>query len=189
MSAEVILGSSLWRLVAWLPGIILKRIFKADILAHLTVVEVRSRNEAARVFCGEMPNVRISVEIRNRSPFEIELDRLTALVTINSTICTITYLNRVTIRPHTDMDLNLYGDMTAPQAFQLLGLLKQEKLTGNPTHRKGALSINADFNCRIGNFRVRDRYLDGIDYQITNPQLAPITDIENRLRAIEEKVK
>lgn len=189
MSAEAFLSSSLWRLISWLPGIFLRFIFSADVLAKLTKLEIKSRNEAITVYCGEMPYVRIWLEIRNRSPFAIELDRLTAYVTINATICTILYLDRTTIHPSSDMEIEIRGDMTAPQAYQLLSLIKRENLPGNPAYRNGSLSINADFNCRISNFSIRNRVLDGINYRVSNPHLAPITDIENRLKAIEVKLE
>lgn len=65
----------IWKLLKWLPKIVLRRIFTKRRLADLVYIDVKPRGESVRVNINETPSYDIWFQIINLTPFEIELDR------------------------------------------------------------------------------------------------------------------
>lgn len=73
---ESVLSSVVWRFLGWLPPFLLKRIFSPEWLKNNIYIDIRPRNTSVEIQQPDNPSIRIFLELRNNTHFDIVIDRL-----------------------------------------------------------------------------------------------------------------
>lgn len=157
---ESILTSWLWKLVAWLPGVLLGLVFTPSRLSKLVEIDLRPRHDPVRLNFGEIPYATISLQVTNRSPFTLELDRLHLKFQYGMGLANLYYLERTKIRSGMTADIFVQNELS--EAFAISG---SRQPVGN-VHC--TLEAKAEFNSRITSFGVRTGQLQGIRPEVAN---------------------
>lgn len=145
MYEGVALGG-LWKLMGWLPGYLLRRFFTKEDLRARIRLDVRNRPYALQLNGGDMSEATIWVEIRNAGYFTVELDRLTATLSIGHSF-EFYSLDRVTLLPDATHEIYLHGPLT-PGAIALY------KLNRNNSNIC-SIQLRAEFNSKVHNFSAK----------------------------------
>ncbi len=67
MTADTLLSHPLWRLVGWLPKLLLKRIFNPRRMSGLVSIDVRARGDQLEFDCGVIPSATLWLTVTSRS--------------------------------------------------------------------------------------------------------------------------
>src|ERR1039458_5109318 len=104
--------SALWKLVSWLPGIVLRRFVSKESLISKTRIDVRPRHDPVQINGGEMSEATVWLQIYNNGYFQIKLDRLTAELSLAGAITQLIFLDRIPILPGATQDVLLRGTIS-----------------------------------------------------------------------------
>ncbi len=157
---EGVAYSALWKLMSWLPGFILRRWISKEWLAERTHIDVRARPTGVQINGGEIPRAYIWLTIHNTGYFPIQLDRLTAELTLAGAAVELYHLNRITIPA--EKSYNFYMTGSVPQ-----GLISH--FARNIKHSDTvSVSVQAEFNSDIHEFSVNTGSMGGIKPDTTN---------------------
>ncbi|MHB8729919.1 MAG: hypothetical protein ACYC9K_12930 [Sulfuricaulis sp.] len=156
---ESILTSWLWKLLAWLPGFLLGLVFTPSRYAKLIKIDLRPRHDPVTLNFGEIPYVTIYLQVTNRSPFTVELDRLHLELTYGSGLANLYYLERTKIKSGSTTDFFVRNELS--DAFAVNGSKHIE-------NNRCTLDVKAEFNSRISSFGVRTGQLEGINPRVVN---------------------
>lgn len=160
---ESILSSFIWKAFNWLPGILLRRLFNEHWLKSKIYMDIKPRGIPVEIIQPDNPRVRIQLEIRNDSHFDIVMDRLMIKFMYGIEMAHLTHFKRELIKSGGTLNLSIQGNIDANQ-FKSLAYYYKEK------SRYCALDILSEFNSKIRNFNI-ERTLDGITPTIMNAQL------------------
>jgi len=150
---ESILTNWLWKLVAWLPGFALRVVFTPSQLSKLIKIDLRPRHDPVTLNFGEIPYATIYLQITNRSPFTVELDRLHLELVYGSGLANLYYLERTKMKSGSTTDIFVRNELS--DAFAISGSRHTE-------NNRCSLEVKAEFNSRIASFGVRTGQLEGI---------------------------
>lgn len=145
--------SALWKLMSWLPGIVLRRFISKESLVSKTRIDVRPRHDPVQLRGGEIPEATVWLQVSNNGYFQIELDRLTAELSLAGAIIQLFSLDRIPILPGATQEVLLRGAL-APGHIAHFAL--------NRNNGNSSLQVRAEFNSNIHNFSVRTDHLSGI---------------------------
>jgi len=154
-----IITSSIWKLFGWLPGFILKRIYPPRRFSELIVIDVRPRHDPVQLNFGEIPHVDVWLQITNRSPFQVELDRVHVVVHYGVGTTDLYNLERVKFGSNTSQDIYVRGFLT--DSYAISG-------SNQPDDVECSILVSAEFNSRITNFGKRTGELRGIKPRVIN---------------------
>ena len=138
--------------MAWLPGFILGLVFTPTRLSELIEIDLRPRHDPVTLNFVEIPNATISLQITNRSPFTLELDRLHLELLYEMGLANIYYLERTKLKSGAKREIFVRSELS--EAFANSG-------SKSIQNARCALDISAEFNSRITSFGMRTR-LEGI---------------------------
>ncbi len=157
---EGVAYSALWRLMGWLPGFLLRWWFSKDALKARVRIDVRNRPHAVQVNGGEVSEAMVWIAIQNAGYFPIELDRLTAVLSLAGVTVECYHLDRLVIAPDANCELYVRAPLTP-------GVVAHYKLNRN---NEGTVnvSVRAEFNSKIHNFSVNTGYLSGVAVRAIN---------------------
>ena len=156
---ETVLTSWLWKLVVWLPGFVLGLLFTPTGLSKLIEIDLRPRHDPVTLNFGESPYATIYLQITNRSPFTLELDRLHLELNYEMGFANLYYLERTKIKSGSTVDIFVRGELS--DAFANTGSRHTE-------NGRCTLDIKAEFNSRIASFGKRTGRLEGIRPAVQN---------------------
>jgi hypothetical protein len=145
MYEGVALGG-LWKLMGWLPGYLLRKFFSKEDLKSRIRIDLRNRPYALQLNGGDISEAAIWVEIRNAGYFTVELDRLTATLSIGHSYDFYS-LDRVTLIPDAAHEVCLRGPLTS-------GAIALYKLNRNNSNIC-CIQLRAEFNSKIHNFAAK----------------------------------
>ncbi|CAG4883723.1 conserved protein of unknown function [Georgfuchsia toluolica] len=157
---EGVVISSVWRLLGWLPGFLLRRKFSTGWLREHTNIDVRARHDPITIYGGELPHIDICLTLTNNGHFEIELDRLMFELLYGAATPSFPYLQRLLLLPGETKEVYIRGTLTEAQVKHIA---KQPK--GNSYI---SFQVKAEFNCKIANFTVDTGQLTGINPRLVN---------------------
>lgn len=160
---ESILGSVVWRLFNWLPAILLRRIFSVEWMAKNIYIDIRPRHTSVEIWQPDHPQVRIYLDIRNNTHFDVEIDRVLLDFTYGTEIANPKHFKREYLKPGESRQLFLTGNISHAR-FQSLAF--QHK--NNSRHCR--LGILAECNTRLHRFCL-ERTLEGIKPDVANAHL------------------
>ncbi|MFT5520142.1 MAG: hypothetical protein ACI9IA_000730 [Enterobacterales bacterium] len=160
---ESILGSTIWRLLIWLPSFILKRIFSPEWMKENIYIDIRSRNAPVEICQPDNPRVNIFLEIKNNTHFNIEIDRILLTFIYGSEMAKPQYFKREYLKPREVRTIYSTGNI-GHSSFQRLAFEHQN----NSSHCR--LEILAEINTRLHKFCIEKR-LEGINPEIQNTHL------------------
>jgi len=156
---ESILTNWLWKLVAWLPGFALRLVFTPSQFSKLIKIDLRPRHDPVTLNFGENPHTTIYLQITNRSPFTVELDRLHLELVYGSGLANLYYLERIKMKSGSTTDIFVRRELS--DAFAISG-------SRNTENNRCHLEVKAEFNSRIVSFGVRTGQLEGIRPEVVN---------------------
>lgn len=151
--------SWLWKLVAWLPGFILRLVFTSKRLLTLIQIDLRPRHDPVTLNFGEIPYAQVFLQVTNRSPFTVELDRLRIELFYGSGSANLFYLDRTQLKSGTTTDIYIQGELSDGYATSGSRIKDEARCE---------IEIRAEFNSRIASFSVRTGRLEGIRPRIVN---------------------
>jgi hypothetical protein len=143
---EAIKDISLKLLGALIPTI-LGWVYKAEWISARIKLRVGSEGEGITVQGGELPYLRVWLQVTNLSPFTIELDRLIAQVQLRGAVVgEFVHIHRHTIKPSSEEQFLLEGNLSSAQMAYLVR---------QPTTAESMLYLAAYINCDLHNLEVR----------------------------------
>lgn len=159
MPIETIPIKSLWGLLRWLPGFLIRWHFSPEKLGKLIYADIQPRHESALINLGDSAYFTVYLQVINLSPFSVELDRASFRfwcggVTLNASI-----LKRQTIAPGEITSLYIHEAIPDGYAIQI---------TKNHKGNLVALDGNIEFNSKVRSFAKNICHLDGISLRILN---------------------
>ncbi|MFC7514083.1 hypothetical protein ACFQUU_03595 [Herbaspirillum sp. GCM10030257] len=153
MTVEGISISSIWKLLRWLPGFVLRRIFTKERLGDLVVVDVRPRYEYATVNLGEVSSFQIWLQLSNLSPFAIELDRAELRFWCGGVVSKACILKKKKLTSGEVCGIYIDGSISDGQANHI----------ARHVHNHGsAIEVDIEFNCSLHNFSKSTGHLAGV---------------------------
>jgi hypothetical protein len=160
---------SLWTLIAWLPGAMLRRYFPKSRLANLIYVDLRPRHDPATVNLGEVASFDIWLHVINLSPFEVELDRGCFRLWYGGTNVSISIMKRQIIVPGQTLALHLSDILPGGMANQI-----------SKTYQTNDAAIDGyiEFNCKLHAFCKEIPHLDGIKPRVLNANFRQAQNVE-----------
>jgi hypothetical protein len=143
-----------WKLMATLPGFLLRWWYPREALARHLRIDVRPRHSPVQISGGDVSEATIWLQIQNTGPFHMELDRM--IVQLNLAGYPLDYymLDRTAIRPASTIEVYVRGPIPP-------GVLRHYALN----IKNGdivSLQVRAEFNCKVRDFTVRTETLSGI---------------------------
>ena len=151
-----------WKLMALLPGYLLRLWWTKEALAARIRIDVRPRHSPVQINGGpEVTGADIWLEIHNAGPFLVELDRMAVTLYLAGTSIDYHHLDRLELRPDTRTEVHVHG--TIPPG-QIVHYARNLKNASDPV----ALAVRAEFNSKIRNFSVKTGTLTGIEARNIN---------------------
>ncbi len=137
----------LWRLITWLPGIVLRMIFTPSRMASLVKLEIARHGEQVVFTWGDVANVSVRLEVLNRSPLHIELDRASLSLWRGGVqpVSTIWFLDRVAVGAGEEREISAFGCHS---------IRNESLLPGGTEPLSCGVDVRAYFNSRVGKFSV-----------------------------------
>ena len=154
MAVEVTSFKWAWKLIAWLPSFVFKKVFTKEWFQKQVKIDLRARHEPVTLWAGDKKEIQIWLAVVNLTYFDIELDRL--IVQFNSAghQVTLTKLDREDIQ-----SLSVKDNLVLRSNLTLDHVLAIQR---NFDQGKGAyIEIHAEFNSKVHNFKI-DKTLDGV---------------------------
>lgn len=158
-----ILGSSLWRLLRWLPGFVLKIIFKKHWMAENIYIDIKPRGESVRISQPDQPSVTMYLVIRNSSHFSVTIDRLLLDFYYGCKMSSPNHFERIRLKPGEEKDLFVTGDIGHDQIQSL-------PFQYHHNSSNCRLELFAECESKLHNFSIR-RTLESIKPEILNEHL------------------
>lgn len=160
---ESILSSVFWRFFKWLPPFILRKVFSPEWMKKSIYIDIRPRNTSVEIWQPDNPRVKIYLDIRNNTHFNIEIDRILLDFTYGVEMANPQHFKREYLKPGESRTLYFTGNIDHNR-FQNLAFHYQH----NSSHCK--IDILAECNTRLHNFCI-ERSLEGIRPEIANTHL------------------
>jgi len=160
---ESILRSVIWRFLRWLPSFILRRIFSSKWLEKNIYIDIRPRHSSVELYLSNNPIVRVYLEVRNNTHFNIEIDRLIAKFIYGIEMATLNHFKRERLKPGEERSIYITGNIDYNQYKSLP--FQHEHNSSNVK-----LEILTECNSRLHNFRI-EKTLEGIKPEIVNEYL------------------
>ena len=145
--------------MAWLPGFVLRLVFTSKQLSTLIQIDLRPRHDPVTLNFGELPYAQIFLQVTNKSPFTIELDRLHLELFYGSGVANLFYLDRTQLKSGTTTDIYVRGELS--DGYAISGSRIKEET-------RCEIEIRAEFNSRIASFAVHTGRLEGVRPRIVN---------------------
>jgi len=152
-------SSPLWRLVGWLPGTAFRMIFTEKRLASLIRLSPRATGDQVVFNRGDTPEVRIYLDVDNRSPFSVELDRLVVELWHQKYIGELFYIDRVEIPPGSVESIIIHG---------LKGARYSDIKPSHGPSSTSLMSIRGYFNSKVRSFKVNTGNIESIHVNVVN---------------------
>lgn len=141
----------------------LRRVYPPERIADLVTIRISSESEGIEFWNGDIPKARVWVEITNRSPFTLELDRAYGSFEYGSNMERFWYLKREEIPPTTEVRILLEASLTKEHVVVI-----QRLMASNPNP---VVNINAGLLCKVHNFCV-NRRLQTAHHKLVNFKVA-----------------
>lgn len=152
---------SLWTILNWLPGVVLRRFFPTDRLAQLIYFDLQPRHRSAMINLGEVANYEVYFQLINLSPFEVELDRAKFDVYCAGTVLQGIILKKQRFAPGEISSIFIDGSIPDGHANQIARNMK-------PNEADMSVDGNMEFNCKLQPFAKRISNLSGIAPKVYN---------------------
>ena len=145
--------STLWKLFAWMPKFIMKRMFTKEKLSNLVMFDVRPRHEYAHIDLGEVPKYTLWLQLTNLAPVPIELDRAEITFTCAGVELKSSILKREIIESGETRSFHVDDTIDVANA----------KFIGKTWDKNNSnISANIEFNCELHNFSKQTGRLEGV---------------------------
>ena len=108
---ESILRSVIWRFLRWLPSFVLRKIFSSGWLEKNIYIDIRPRHSSVELYLSNNPMVRVYLEVRNNTHFNIEIDRLIAKFIYGIEMATLNHFKRERLKPGEERSLYITGNI------------------------------------------------------------------------------
>ncbi|MGZ4971865.1 MAG: hypothetical protein ACXWDN_03825 [Limisphaerales bacterium] len=174
---ESILSSIVWRFLRWLPPIILRKFFSKEWLAKHIYIDIRPRHTSVEIIQPDSPSVRIYLDIKNNTHFQIVIDRLVVKFIYGTEMATLYHFKREAYKPGEDRWLYLQGNIEHNQ-FKLLPFQYQHN------SRDCRLQLLVEVNSKFHNFSI-EKSLEGIKPEIMNSHLLTAANKSSNLTGAE----
>jgi hypothetical protein len=133
--------------------------FTSKKMAHYIRVSIAPEGDGVAFWAGDLPNVMTSLVITNLSPFPIELERTSIVITFGSAVAEIANLQRTVVLPSSETTLMVRG---ALNPFQANYVHKSQD-----TVDKVGIDFKAFFLCKVNNFSV-EKHLASTHFRLYN---------------------
>ena len=154
---------AVWRLLAWLPGFVLRFFFSKVWLAQHTVIDLRPRHDPVTLRASDLPEFEIWLVVTNRGHFPVELDRLSVELSYAAARIHAGYFRRTEIGAGNPCEVFVRGALSAEQVAHI---------GRNRANPYVALQVHAEFNCKLHNFSVDTGQLSGVKPELQGFQVA-----------------
>lgn len=135
-----------WKLVAKLPGWVLRRIRKPGKLAAKIKIDLRAKDPGEFTAGGALPQLRLWFTIQNWSPFPVTLDRMALQVCADQHVVTVNVIDRVDVPAYDSVDK---PHVLEPLAGSQVEHLKAQRRDGDRLRRL-TIYVNAHFVSKLG---------------------------------------
>jgi hypothetical protein len=134
-----LLGFLVPRLLGWF--------YKRSWIADRIKIRVSSEGDGVVVNGGrDLPNLRITMQVTNLSPFSIELDRVITQVALRGGVLgEFVHLRHVALKPATETMFEIHGPLSQHQL---------DYLDRQPDRPDATLYLCAFVNCKVHNFQL-----------------------------------
>lgn len=155
------LGSliELWKWFRWLPKFVLRKVFSADRMAGLVLVDVRPRHRSISVNLSAGGSFKVWFRLINMSPFEIEVDRAEIILQINGAKLKALRLQRQKFSAGEVAEFFMEGDVSSVDC---------DHITEHTDIDNASIELHIDFNCTLHSFKNGEARLEGVNVQYTN---------------------
>lgn len=144
---------TLWKLFAWIPKYILRRMFTKEKLANLIMFDVRPRHEYARIDLGEVSKFTLYLQLTNLSPIAVELDRAEIIFNCAGVELKSNILKREVIQSGETKSLYINDSIDSGSANHIAKTWERNN---------SYITANLEFNCALHNFPKQTGILDGV---------------------------
>jgi len=151
----------------------LRRFFSKSWLASHIAIDIRPRHNPVEISQPDSPSVRIYLQVRNNTHFEVVVDRLVLNFVYGGELANAFHLKRETFKPNEEREvfINAQIDETRIKSLSF-------HHNHNPDHC--SLEILAECDSKIHKFTI-ERILEGIKPKVKNGHL--LTSANNALNA------
>ncbi len=147
------------RLLGWLPGVLVRRIFNSDRMSKLIRFDVQPRGDQLAFHGGEGSHMRVYLQLENGAPFAVEIDRLKVEVYAFGRLGELWHLEPLQLSPGQRRILMIDG---------LFGIQQSPSVLKNLREGRGALRIMAVLTSKVGRSVVNTGQLEGITAKCYN---------------------
>jgi len=160
---EPFLGSIIWRFFRWLPPVVLRRIFNVAWMRKNIDIDIRPRYSGVDIYLPENPDISVWLVLRNRTHFNVTIDRIILKFYYGVQIADLYYFKREKLKPGEEKEIFIRGNI---EYFQFQSFVKQYRNKASDIR----LEVLAENESRFHNFNI-EKTLDGIRPDITNANL------------------
>lgn len=147
------------RLLGRIMPFMVRWYYKPDKLRKLIDIQVPMDQEGLIFVLSQFPHVSLQLEIKNRLPFLIEIDRLIVYLHVQSRNLQFYFLEKKQIKSFEDVQIKLETELEPT----LVEYLRTDR---SRAHIKTAtLTYYAYFLSNVVNFEIRDNIKANIDYK------------------------
>ena len=158
----------IWKLLKWLPALILRNVFTKERLADLVIIDVQARHEAVRANLGDIASYSICFQVINMSPFDVELDRAEMDFLCAGTSVSKQYIKKTIFKSGQVGSIYITGEIETPKAKQIARHYKDNR---------SSVSLHCEFNCSLHNFTKVCSNLGGVNVHFINAEWR-VSDLE-----------
>ncbi|MEZ0209247.1 MAG: hypothetical protein ACAH17_03680 [Candidatus Paceibacterota bacterium] len=95
---------------------VVRWIYKPEKLANGIKVRIRGDGDGVTYNCGELPNIRIWLEVTNLTPFQIEFDRIYGQLAYGCVVGEVNHLKRHVLPPAQEKEVFVEFSLNESQA-------------------------------------------------------------------------
>lgn len=154
-----------WGFIQWFPKFILRRIFTKKRMPDLVLIDAVAKEGAFEVNLAEHPRYRINLQFINLAPCRVVLDRAKIAVGLPGVSTDHLHIMTVELLPSEVKSILIEGEISEGKANTITSLLPHER------DKSGSLSISAEFQCDLHDFKKENHFLEGLHVTYVNEHL------------------
>lgn len=159
MAIETVSLKWAWKLLTWLPGIFLKKVFSKTWFQQQVKIDLRPRYEAVTLYAGDKKEISIWLRVSNFTYFDIEIDRMELKFQYAGHHAKLIKLDRQIVSSLSTSDIYLQDNLTPDHVVAI---------ENNCNHNtKSSIDGYAEISSKVHNFKL-DLLLNDVNQRHVN---------------------
>ncbi|MBK9132474.1 MAG: hypothetical protein IPM20_12675 [Gammaproteobacteria bacterium] len=113
-------------------------------LSKLIKIQIAGQSRGIEYWAGDLPKIRVYLEVINLSPFVVEIDRIFGHFNLGSQVASFAYLRRAKVLSPSEVVVFIEADLSDNQIKYIR--------TNKDAVEKAGINLIAEFNCKVNDF-------------------------------------